>query len=421
MPAEAGLTLFAAPSDEHSNAALTDPPNEDMEGWQEPGGYWPIIAANVSGEPIRPHPELELLDPSELYVHPGNGFTPQASAVVRWTAPYSSTFSLAVIWRDIDWNCGDGFGAHVVVNGTSIYDANPGNGGNTSFTTTLSLVGGDVVDFVVDPGLAGDQGCDATALRVTINDVGQPTPTPTPTPTSTATFTPTPTATATFTPTATATATATATFTPTPTATATATPTPTPCMLAAPSAQNATNVTFSSFAARWSSVSGATDYRLDVSTSNTFTTYVPGYQNLSVGNVTSFSVTGLSANTTYFYRVRAYNGCATSLNSNVKNVKTAACTPAAPSAQNATNVTSSSFIAHWSSVSGATDYRLDVSTSNTFTTYVPGYQNLSVGNVTSYSVTGLSANTTYYYRVRAYNGCATSLNSNVKNVKTKAH
>jgi phosphodiesterase/alkaline phosphatase D-like protein len=177
-------------------------------------------------------------------------------------------------------------------------------------------------------------------------------------------------------------------------------------------------VTFSSFTAHWSSVTGATDYRLDVSTSSSFATYVPGYQNLSVGNTTSYNVTGLSARTTYYYRVRASNGCATSANSNVKTVQTARCTPSAPKAQTATNVTASSFTANWRSVSGATDYRLDVSTSNTFATYVPGYQDLSVGNVTSYNVTGLSAHTTYYYRVRAFNGCATSVNSNVKSVQT---
>ena len=182
--------------------------------------------------------------------------------------------------------------------------------------------------------------------------------------------------------------------------------------------QSAANVAFSSFTARWSSVSGAIDYRLDVSTSNSFTTYVPGYQDLSVGNMISLPVTGLIPHTTYYYRVRAYNGCATSSNSNAKSVQTLACIPAAPSAQNASNVTSSSFSANWRSVSGATDYRLDVSTTNSFTTYVPGYQDLSVGNVTNFPVTGLNAHTTYYYRVRAFNGCAASSNSSVKSVQT---
>jgi len=96
-------------------------------------------------------------------------------------------------------------------------------------------------------------------------------------------------------------------------------------------------------------------------------------------------------------------------------------TPVPPTANAATNVTSSGFTANWSSVSGATGYRLDVSTERSFTSYVSGYQNLDVGNVTSRSVTGLSANTTYYYRVRAYNTGGTSGNSNVIRVKTKVH
>src|SRR4029077_16401325 len=130
-----------------------------------------------------------------------------------------------------------------------------------------------------------------------------------------------------------------------------------PCTPAAPTAQNATDVTFSSFSTHWSTVNGAIDYRFDVATDSSFINYLSGYQNLSVGNVTTFPVTGLSANTTYYYRVRAYNGCATSPNSNVKNVRTLVCTPAAPTAQNATNVTAISFNAHWSTVNGAIDYR----------------------------------------------------------------
>src|SRR5438046_2259631 len=92
--------------------------------------------------------------------------------------------------------------------------------------------------------------------------------------------------------------------------------------------------------------------------------------------------------------------------------------PPAPIANPATYVASNSFTANWSSVSGATGYRLDVSTSSSFSTYVTGYQNLDVGNATSRSVTGLNAGTAYYYRVRAYNGVGTSGNSNIVNVTT---
>ena len=144
---------------------------------------------------------------------------------------------------------------------------------------------------------------------------GAPTPTPTSTPTASPTQTPTPTATVPPSPTPTATA------TPTPTATATATSTPAPTP-AAPTALRATNVTASSFTANWNSVSGATSYLLDVSTSNSFTTYVPGYQTLNVGNTTSYNVVGLSAKTTYYYRLRAYNGIGTSPDSNVISVRT---------------------------------------------------------------------------------------------------
>jgi hypothetical protein len=92
--------------------------------------------------------------------------------------------------------------------------------------------------------------------------------------------------------------------------------------------------------------------------------------------------------------------------------------PSAPIANPATFVASNSFRANWRSVSGATGYALDVATNHSFTNYVTGYQNLNVGNTLSRSVVGLSASTTYYYRVRAYNGNGTSGNSNVVSVTT---
>ena len=92
--------------------------------------------------------------------------------------------------------------------------------------------------------------------------------------------------------------------------------------------------------------------------------------------------------------------------------------PSAPIANPATFVTNHSFRANWKSVSGATGYTLDVTTNNSFTNFVPGYQNLNVGNTLSHSISGLIASTIYYYRVRAYNGNATSGNSNAVSVNT---
>src|SRR5262245_41873802 len=43
--------------------------------------------------------------------------------------------------------------------------------------------------------------------------------------------------------------------------------------------------TRSSFMARWDIVAGATGYLLDVSTSDSFSSYVDGYRDLDVGNV----------------------------------------------------------------------------------------------------------------------------------------
>ena len=80
--------------------------------------------------------------------------------------------------------------------------------------------------------------------------------------------------------------------------------------------------------------------------------------------------------------------------------------------------TRSSFMASWDDVTGPNGYLLDVSTSDSFSSYVEGYHQLDVGKVTGRLVTGLNQGTTYYYRVRPYGGARAGNYSHVMTATT---
>jgi Trypsin-like peptidase domain/Fibronectin type III domain len=179
----------------------------------------------------------------------------------------------------------------------------------------------------------------------------------------------------------------------------------------APVANPATFVASHSFRANWRSVNGATGYRLDVATNNSFTNYVAGYQNLNVGNALSRSVAGLSASTTYYYRVRAYNGNGTSGNSNVVSVTTL------PSTGRPVVITNPAtlIMSHSAELHGAVDPH-GLST----TVYFQYGRTISYGSRTpnqtktgniyqnvSANISGLSAGTTYHFRIVGTNTAGT--------------
>src|SRR5215471_15136625 len=65
--------------------------------------------------------------------------------------------------------------------------------------------------------------------------------------------------------------------------------------------------TRSSFMATWLRARSPTRYLLDVSTSNSFTSYVEGYHDLDVGSATFLSVADATPGTSSFYLVGAYD------------------------------------------------------------------------------------------------------------------
>ncbi|MEM8967403.1 MAG: gliding motility-associated C-terminal domain-containing protein, partial [Bacteroidota bacterium] len=177
------------------------------------------------------------------------------------------------------------------------------------------------------------------------------------------------------------------------------------------------SITCSSFTAEWDEVPGA-EYRVDVATDNTFTTLVPGFSDVAVAIGTfELDITGLTAGTNYFYRIRSLTGTCLSDNSDTITVTT----ESAPvtTALTATGVACDAFTANWTEVPGA-EYRVDVATDNAFTALVPGFSDVAVAIGTfELDVTGLTAGTNYFYRVRAIDPvCGLSVDSNVESVTT---
>ncbi len=121
----------------------------------------------------------------------------------------------------------------------------------------------------------------------------------------------------------------------------------------APMATAADNFTCTSFNANWDSVFTATDYYLDVSTDIAFTSFVSGFSDSIVGNVTTFNLTGVLSTQTYYYRVRAENGNGTSINSNTITVNIDPVATATPSSQTICSGDTTS-IAFSSSTTGTT-------------------------------------------------------------------
>ncbi len=241
-------------------------------------------------------------------------------------------------------------------------------GANTTIFTNTNLVGGTTYGYYVSAvGKGGRTSAPSnTAWATTLAPTPTPTPTPTPIPT------------------------------PTPTPTATPTPTPTP-IPAAPANLTATAVSTSQINLAWTDMSGnESGFKIQRLINSVWTQV-----GTTAANVTSWANGGLSASTTYTYRVMAYNTTGDSAPSNQASATTTSAAadttaPTVPSGLTATAVSSSQINLSWnastdSGGSGLAGYRV----------YQSGSQIASTA-ATSYAQTGLSANIQYCFTVAAY-------------------
>ncbi|HVU18608.1 MAG TPA: malectin domain-containing carbohydrate-binding protein [Candidatus Didemnitutus sp.] len=159
----------------------------------------------------------------------------------------------------------------------------------------------------------------------------------------------------------------------------------------------------------WTASSGATSYNVYRGTSangessTAIQTGVTG---------TSFTNTGLTNGTTYYYKVAAVNSSGTSAQSNEASATPVAGIPSAPTGLTASPGNAQATL-NWTASSGATSYNVYRGTSSNGESST-AIQTGITG--TSFTNTGLSNGTTYYYKVAAVNSSGTSAQSNEASV-----
>lgn len=150
----------------------------------------------------------------------------------------------------------------------------------------------------------------------------------------------------------------------------------------------------------WNAVTGATGYAIDRSDGNGYWTQI------GTTASTSYTATGLFGSMRHFFRVRATNASGTSLPSAQVSIVNR---PNAPTNLTVASWTRTQLILNWRDVSGDTGYRIERSTDGVNFTTVG-----TVGtNIPSWTDSGLTANTQYWYRLAALSPQGDSLYSTV--------
>ena len=245
--------------------------------------------------------------------------------------------------------------------------------------------------------------------------------------------------------------------------------------LLAPVVQAASDVQATQFSANWLPSANATGYLLDVGTNDTFTggggassqsvlasnaATSPGlitgdWSGTSLGGTTYVQMTNSAAsivspafstvgftNLTVDFRARTFGGTTksnitVSISTNngtswsvlgVRNPLSGSTWSTIPTLTNTADLGYAQTRIRWQALDAATNVGVGVSNlvvqgwsaGGGSPSYVPGYENRDVGNVTSFGVTGLTEGVTYYYRVKAYNATSNSPYSGTTSVVTAA-
>ncbi|MCY4248000.1 MAG: fibronectin type III domain-containing protein, partial [Chloroflexi bacterium] len=155
---------------------------------------------------------------------------------------------------------------------------------------------------------------------------------------------------------------------------------------AAPTSLTTSDFTPTGITLSWTKSTGATAYKVRKASGDAWT---------NLNDVATYSFTGLTANTAYTLQVLASNAGGDSAPASLS----ASTLPAVPTGLTTSGITQTAITLNWTKSAGATSYEVQGGTLSSWT---------DVGDVATYTFSGLTANTQYNLQVRAKNSDGTT-------------
>ncbi len=184
--------------------------------------------------------------------------------------------------------------------------------------------------------------------------------------------------------------------------------------LSPPTGLIANEISPSSFKLSWSESTSASYHSIDISTTSDFSSLLAEYTGKIV-NTNPFTCSGLPSGTTFYVRMKSFLNNSRSENSETLAVSTSELPP--PTLSSIKNTTEFGFDVSFNPSANISQYLLDISEDEDFSTKVDGY-NFRLINQSLFNISGLSPGTEYFVRLRYQVNNSTSPNSNTVNTTT---
>ncbi len=160
-----------------------------------------------------------------------------------------------------------------------------------------------------------------------------------------------------------------------------------------PTSVKATSSSYNSINTSWKTVDGADGYEVYAAISSK-----SPYIIISRTNVRSCNQIGLETNSTYYYKIRSYKKVGNlRVYSGFSTVVSSKTIPSTPTSVKGASSSYNSINISWSAVAGITRYEVYRATSNK-----GPFTFIAQTTAKSYNNNGLTTNTAYYYKIRAY-------------------